>query len=207
MFDEFCGVGGWSIGFYRHGFQCFGIDNVDVGYPYHLFKSDIRQFDGREFQGKVRAVMISPPCTEYSKITVLSAWKGQRPPPDPYGPNGVELVKEGLRVKDEIAPKYWLLENVLTSRKYIEPILGEPKMKVGPYLLWGNFPLGIFSAEPRKQIKGFHAEKAPSGKYVITKGSDGRGLPEDFAFDPLRSWKRARIPVFIAEELAKACSV
>lgn len=203
MFDCYCGVGGWSVGFYRHGFQCIGLDNIDVGYPYHLIKEDIRNFDGTEFKGKIRAMMISPPCTEFSKITALSAWKGQRPPPDPE--KGLELVREGIRVRDEIQPRYWLLENVLTSRQYIEPLLGE-SFKVGPYAIWGNFPKQLFTAEPRKQIKGVHAEKAPSGKYVITKGSDGRGLPEDFAFDPLRSWKRARIPVFLAEEIAKACT-
>ncbi len=41
-----------------------------------------------------------------------------------------------------------------------------------------------------------------------TLGKHGNkvGLPEDFPFDPLRSWKRARIPVWLSEEIAKHCA-
>src|SRR5207247_850188 len=156
------------------------------------------------WRGKRQAMTRSPPCTEFSPITKLAAWKGQRPEPDPE--KGMELVREGIRLVKEIGPKYWLLENVYGSRKYISELLGPPRVELKPYALWGEFPSFMFDAEPGKKQKekGTHATKAPSGKWVVTKGGNRVGLPEDFAFDPLRSWKRARIPIFLAQTMAKA---
>lgn len=205
--DLECGMGGWSIGFHREGFDCYGVDIVDVGYPYKLILEDIRTFNGEDFHKiGVTAVVASPPCTEFSQITQLSAFKGQRPPPNPE--KGLELVRHTKRVIDEIKPKYWVLENVFGARKYIDPILGQPKLVAKPWVLWGNWPHTLFSREPRKTSKAFHhgpwnwSDNLSKGGDVFAKGGDKRGLPEDFPFDPLRSWKRARIPVFLSQSIA-----
>jgi hypothetical protein len=233
-------MGGWSIGFHRAGFQCIGIDTVDVGYPYELLQRDIRELDGNDilrhcflrgyaknYERCVTAVVASPPCVEYSKITMLSYRKGQRGPPDPE--KGNVLVRATKRVIDEIQPKYWVVENVFGARKHIDPILGRPCLVSNPYVLWGNIPPTMFRFEPRRVSKEFHhgpwnwadktsgAGKDPAtSKWVIGKnfsqlndwkkgkGGTRRGLPEDFPFDPLRSWKRARIPVFLSHSIATA---
>lgn len=44
ILDLCCGMGGWSIGFYRAGFECTGVDTLDIGYPYHLVQADVRSW-------------------------------------------------------------------------------------------------------------------------------------------------------------------
>lgn len=43
------------------------------------------------------------------------------------------------------------------------------------------------------------------GGDVFGKGGGRIGRPEDFPFDPLRSWKRARIPVWLSQQIARWC--
>lgn len=196
LLDLFCGTGGWSIGFHRKDFDCTGVDNVDVGYPYELILSDIRRFHAGEDYDVITA---SPPCTEFSTLTVLSWKKGQRGPPEPE--KGMELVREAIRVIDEVKPRYWLLENVYGSIPHISAILGKPTLLAKPWVLWGNMPIGLMPFPKGGDTKMSHTfEKKP-----LNKGGNRMGLPEDFAFDPLRSWKRARIPVWLAMQIAEAC--
>jgi hypothetical protein len=176
-------MGGWSIGFHREGFDCKGVDIVDVGYPYKLIQADVRELT---FKIDVDVVVASPPCTEFSPLTKLSWRKGQRGPPNPE--KGMELVMAGMRVISQANPKFWLLENVKGAIPYFEkiPHLGEPRAKIGSYCLWGNFPGLDFDGNPNK-------------------GGDKIGLPEESYRDPLRSWKRARIPVQLSLAVARAC--
>jgi len=61
LLDLCCGFGFWSIGFYREGFDCTGVDIVDVGYPYKLVLEDIRNYHPKE---SYDVIVASPPCTE-----------------------------------------------------------------------------------------------------------------------------------------------
>jgi hypothetical protein len=177
-------MGGWSIGFHRQGFDCLGIDMVDLGYPYEFIQKDIRTI--QEPLGKFDCVVASPPCTEFSPLTKLSWRKGQRGPPDPE--KGMTLVMEALRIISLVRPKFWLIENVKGAIPYFGkiPMLWRPQAKIGSYCLWGNFPELDFNGHP-------------------TKGGNKIGLPEDSYRDPLRSWKRARIPVELSLAVARAC--
>jgi hypothetical protein len=194
LLDLFAGMGGWSVGFHREGFECLGIDIVDVGYPYELIVSDIRDY--HPVPVSVEVIVASPPCTEYSQLTMLSYQKGQRAKPDPE--KGNELVREAKRVIDEAKPKFWILENVYGSIPHITSILGKPMFIAKPWVLWGNLPPFMFEFEPKR---GGHGK----GGNILGKGGGRIGLPEDFPFDPLRSWKRARIPVWLAQTIAKEC--
>ena len=198
--DIFGGLGGWSIGFHREGFVCHGVDIVDVGYPYDLTVCDVRDYHPNY---RPDVIVESPPCTEFSQLTILSWKKGQRGPPEPE--KGIALVKEGFRVIQEAQPTFWIVENVYGSIKHISPILGKPRLLAKPWVLWGNFPEFMFETEPRRSTRkslGVHFGK---GGDVLGKGGGRIGLPEDFPFDPLRSWKRARIPVFLSQRIAQVC--
>ena len=192
LLDLFCGVGGWSIGFYRRGFECTGVDIVDVGYPYNLILSDMRKYHPGYSPDVITA---SPPCTEFSTLTQLSFRKGQRGPPEPE--KGMELVREALRVIDEAQPRYWLLENVYGSIEHISAVAGKPLLLAKPWVLWGNIPMPLMSIPKGGDSKISHT-------FEKNKGGNRIGLPEDFAFDPLRSWKRTRIPVWLSMQIAEA---
>lgn len=195
VLDLFCGMGGWSIGFWREGFNCQGVDIIDVGYPYNLTVSDIKNYHPTT---QPDVIVLSPPCTEFSTLTILSWKKGQRGPPEPE--KGIELVKEGLRVVKEANPKFWILENVYGSIPHLTPILGKPRLVAKPWVLWGNFPEYMWDSEPKHK-----GDKKLCHTFEGGKHGNRIGLPEDFPFDPLRSWKRAKIPVFLSQKLAKVC--
>jgi len=201
LLDVFAGMGGWSIGFYREGFECIGIDLVDVGYPYRLVLADVKDYCPKEH---FDVVVESPPCTEFSHLTMLSYKRGQRGPPDPD--KGIQLVKEGIRIKDEVKPVYWVIENVYGAIPYLQPLLGKPMLLAKPWVLWGNLPNFMFDFEPRRRgdTKMSHTfEHTGKGGDIFGKAGGRTGIPEDFAWDPLRSWKRARIPVFLSQVIAK----
>lgn len=204
VLDLFCGMGGWSIGFYREGFDCVGVDIIDVGYPYQLWQTDIREWQANP-AWNFDVIVSSPPCTEFSPLSRLSYQKGQRAKPDPD--KGLELIRESMRVTMEAQPKYWILENVYASIPYIHSVLGKPMLIAKPWVLWGNLPNFMFEFEPKRggdQKTSHTFEHHGKGGNVLGKGGGRIGLPEDFAFDPLRSWKRARIPVFLSQSIARA---
>jgi hypothetical protein len=202
LLDLFCGMGGWSIGFYREGFNCTGVDIIDVGYPYTLIKQDIKSYNFTA-GNKPDVITASPPCTEFSPMTKLSAYLKERAPPDPEGPNGLGLVKEAIRVIKEVNPRFWLLENVFGSRKYIEPLLGKPRVEARPYILWGNFPDILW---PDNTSRNKNTSSVFSSEAIAVAKKNRGILPQDFPFDPLRSWKRSKIPIWVSQTVAKACA-
>ena len=101
VLDLFCGMGGWSIGFHREGFDCVGLDQTDFGYPYEFIQGDIRTV--KEALGKFDVVVASPPCEYYSQA--------RNTKPREYG-KGDELVREASRVIKLHEPRWWIIENV-----------------------------------------------------------------------------------------------
>lgn len=193
--DVCCGMGGASIGFHRAGFECTGVDAVDLAYPYDLILADARIWHPKKHYD---VVWLSPVCTEWSSLTRLAIARGQRGPPDVEG--ALELVEGCLRIKDEANPTFWILENVAGGEKYIEPLLGKPKLRRGPWRLWGKFPPFLLPECPKSmkkttgQLKGFREGHGAHDK-----------LNSVFAFNPLRSWFRAKIPIPLSVPLGRAC--
>ncbi len=66
LLDLFCGVGGWSKSFAARGWQCVGVDVLQLGYPYELKKCDVRQLT-QDFINSFDAVTASPPCEEFAR--------------------------------------------------------------------------------------------------------------------------------------------
>lgn len=141
VLDLFCGMGGWSIGFWRQGFDCVGVDIVDVGYPYRLIQKDVR--DIHQAIDKFDVIVASPPCQEFSNGRYLNMKKGGLPPRPEMG---MELVRECKRVIDLHEPRYWAIENVRGSVPHISQFLGEaPSYQRSPQYVWGNLPLGLMA--------------------------------------------------------------
>src|SRR5947199_410716 len=73
--DLCCGLGGWSHGLIAEGWDVIGYDveRHEYGeekYPGQLVIQDIRTIDGRQFKGKVSLLVASPPCIEFSYMSM-----------------------------------------------------------------------------------------------------------------------------------------
>lgn len=90
---------------------------------------------------KIDLIWASPPCREFSNgfSSPKSIWAREFGI-ESYKPN-MSLLEAAIKIIKITEPKYWVIENVVGSIKYFEPLLGPPRQIIGPYVLWGNFPL------------------------------------------------------------------
>lgn len=201
LLDLCCGLGGWSVGFHRAGFDCTGVDVLDIGYPYRLIQADVCNWLAPS-GGHVDVVTASPPCTEWSQLLRLAVARGQRGPGDTA--KGLEIVKGCIRIIQEVKPKFWILENVRGSLPFIEPLLGAPRLKRGPWFLWGNFPVFLLPENPEVMAKTSGCIRSVRYSKDHCNGAQDK-LNSVFAFNPLRSFFRAKIPLPLSVPLGEAC--
>lgn len=183
VLDLFCGMGGWSIGFHRAGFDCTGLDITDFGYPYNFIRQDIRTVT--ETLGKFEVVVASPPCEYYSQA--------RNDKPREYA-KGDDLVKEASRVIQLHQPDYWIIENVRGAVPHISRILGsKPVYSRGPQFLWGHFPSPLIPDQSFRKL-GFFDRNTSSGR-----------MREDYL--KLRKSIRSIVPLGLATPIAEQISV
>lgn len=165
MLDLFAGLGGASQTMKARGWD---VVTVDTG-PFDVtFNGDVRDFHARP--GHFDLVWASPPCDEFSRESQPWCRTGAIP--------SVDLVMESIRIIREARPRWWVLENVRGSLKYIVPILGPWKAHLGPFFLWGEFPESIVWPQVT------HSKQAFSGR---------------------RKDLRAKLPEGVSRALAVAC--
>jgi hypothetical protein len=88
---------------------------------------------------KVDLVWASPPCLDFSRAYNAPGPQAERENID-FEPN-LNLLKKSIELIEELNPTHWIIENVVGSIKHFEPFLGQPRQIIGPFVLWGNFPL------------------------------------------------------------------
>ncbi len=150
--DLFSGLGGASEAFLQdeRNWSVLRIDNnpllCDVPNTRIMDIRDIQAYSPRKTRhwfpvpARIECIWASPPCTEFSggfhspKSKAARAGKLEEYNPD------LSLLQSALDIIKICEPKYWVIENVIGSIRYFEPILGKPKQIIGPYVLWGNFP-------------------------------------------------------------------
>jgi len=183
MLDLMSGLGGQSEAFLRAGWSVLRIDNnpllADVASTVIMPVELVDPNHWTDHPAQITYVHASPPCTEFSTGFSSPRSIAERSGED-YMPN-MKLVMEAIRIIDTIRPKWWSLENVKGSIRYLRPILGEPRLIVGSFVYWGNFPL--FD---------------PKSLTIPTKSEMDR------RHDPLRANHRAHIPLVISEAFLTA---
>lgn len=177
LLDLFCGLGGWSNGFDKCGFQCTGVDIVNVGYSFELILASVLELNTEKLKGKFDVIVGSPPCRDFSKICNIGQkrWK-IKPCPE----NGLILVHAFIKIVNEVNPPYWILENVPKLDSYInlEPQIKGKISDTQYRYFWGEFP-------------------PPLLPFV-------NSIRVDHITGKFSSWKRAKIPTPISEAFAKA---
>jgi len=189
MLDLFSGLGGASESMLVNGWEIKRIENNPLlqGVP-NTELIDVLDFEKQlelricEYGNPdaIKLIWASPPCTAFStgwsSPKMQAAREGK-----PYEPNdAIELVKSAKSIIDMLNPQYWVIENVRGSIKHLTPILGEPAVIAGPYVLWGRFP--PFEIPP-----------------IDTKASK-----DTWSTDPLRANRKACIPYALSDALRVA---
>lgn len=127
-------------------------------------------------------VWASPPCYEYTLGYEGPRGRHQRSgSKEPYEPC-LALPKRCLEIIQRISPTYWVIENVVGSISFLEPILGPPRLIIGPFVLWGEFPL-------------FNVDLPRNHKATADK-----------RWSALRANHRAKIPGILSEGLRQVLS-
>ena len=118
-------------------------------------------------------VWASPPCTEFSCVNK------QRNVEDP----NLEILIACLEIIERLDCNYWIIENVKGAHQiFNEEIERTPTQIIGPFFLWGEFPL--IAIEHRDTFKH---------RKMLTKGSR-----------ILRPHLRAKVPMAVSEGLRSA---
>jgi len=179
MLDLFSGLGGASEAFVRaQGWDVVRIENeplLEGVECTHMM--DVQDFLDSHLVGTFDVIWASPPCLEFSRAYNAPAPTAQREGRE-FEPD-LSLVRAALAIIECLEPKWWVIENVHGARGPLMPILGAPALLVGPFALWGSIP-------PLDIPKGFNHCKNEND----TGGSD-----------PLRSQRRAVVPLEISEAL------
>ena len=189
MLDLYSGLGGASEAMYQDtiNWSVLRIDNNQLlnNVPNTVIM-DIKTLPGQLHKPKytqdIDLIWASPPCTEFSggyssPKSIASRTIGL----ENYEPD-MSLLETAIKIIDIVKPRYWVIENVAGSIRYFREYLGEPRQIIGPYVLWGNFPL--LDVDPDRVKKKKH------------KDTNSR--------DPLRSNKRAKVDFEISAGLKKA---
>jgi hypothetical protein len=148
--DLFSGFGGASEAFAQDlgNWTVLRIDNNPLlgGVPFTVIDDidNVKQnLTGPVFEiaEKIDVIWASPPCRDFSNA--YSSPKSihvREHGLDSYKPD-MSLLTTALDIIDYVKPKYWIIENVVGSIRYFRDLLGEPRQIIGPYVLWGNFPI------------------------------------------------------------------
>lgn len=181
--DWCCGDGGMTAGMLKAGFQVQGVDVVRrPAYPAPVVIHDVRTAPP-DLVPWSEWDHFSPPCNRFSQARAW-AWKD-----DPPTEADLDILEACLRLRDQRKPTYWSVENVRGAVKWFRPLLGEPRLKHGPFFFWGNFP-------------GFLLSRSGIKKGLLGGSrSPGHGNQRHTHRDP---WLRARVPFELAGPMAQA---
>lgn len=130
----------------------------------------------------------SIPCTyfstAYSSPRSVCERGGGRIEDDQGFQSIMELVETTKELIELLKPKYWIIENVHGSGRFLEPYFGKPK-KFGSFLLYGKFPAINVDQGLQKFFANYKKPDAHSG-------------------NPLRANIRAKVPFELSNAVCQS---
>ena len=188
MLDLFSGLGGASQAMVDHkDWQVIRIDNNPLLLEHvpdmTLMSIEEVHANLSVYSGlAIDLLWASPPCVNFSDACDAPKSKFIRENPGKKYQPDMTLIKMTLEIIEALKPRAWIIENVRGSIPYFTPLMGVPKVKIGPYYLYGNFPL--FNAQLKEGYSKAKNDKTSS--------------------DPLRANYRAFVPREISEAARKS---
>jgi hypothetical protein len=167
--DLCCGKGGWARGLILEEFCVIGVDIIDQpDYPGHFIQGDVCLLLGGWLRGRVRLIVASPPCEEFSRHDMPWTRKRNPPPPD-------LSIAESVKRISEASGAPTVVENTRGSKKFLEPLLG-PARRCGSFYLYGDVPVLLPKMYPGRSGRGVPDREAARRKHC--RYDDGRPLRE-----------------------------
>ena len=127
LLDVFCGVGGWTKQFQKIGWQCTGVDLVNLGYPGELIICDALELT-EEFMACFDAYVMSPPCEEYARAWLPWVRMDKTPAPE-----AIRLLEWSVKWCNN-------RENALCECSKFAARHVSGAQIFGSYALWGDVP-------------------------------------------------------------------
>ena len=185
------------------GHEVFSSDIND--FPGIDYLCDILMFDIKQMPFQPDMVWASPPCTGFSVAAIGHHWTGGRGayiPKTETAKLGIQLLRETLRIIDEINPKVWFIENPRGLMRKMPELEGRHRNTV-TYCQYGDTrmkPTDIWTNSrtwnPRPMCKNGAPchEAAPRGSRTGTQGLKG-------------NYERSKIPNDLCIEIIKSASL
>jgi len=187
VLDLFSGIGGFTLGLERAGFQTAAFCEIDPycrkvlarHWPSVPIHDDIRKLDGTKYAGAVDIVCGGFPCQD---ISVGHVWTQAR---------GLDGERSGLwfeyrRIIDEVRPRWAIIENVSALRsRGLDAVLGS-LAEIGYDAEWHCIPASAAGAAHHRDRVWVVAH--PAGERVEGLWPEGFQVPHALAhpFLPLR---------------------
>ena len=177
--DLCCGLGGWTNGLLAAGWDVIGCDIEKwPGYPAPQITGDVRNVDAELLDEmrditkgrRVSLVVASPPCQEFSKLSLPFFHKLKK---SGFQPDKT-IWEACVRIAQELKAPL-VLENVRGAQTY----MGPAKSHSGSFYLWGDVPACI------PQVS------KPKGINLDRKNFNGKALPKDYA-GPRKYWGKSK---------------
>jgi len=185
------------------GHEVFSSDIND--FPGIDYLCDVLMFDVKHLPFQPDMVWASPPCTGFSVAAIGHHWTGGRGayiPKTETAKLGIQLLRETLRIIDEINPKVWFIENPRGLMRKMPELEGKHRKTV-TYCQYGDSrmkPTDIWTNSrtwnPRPMCKNGAPchEAAPRGSRTGTQGLKG-------------NYERSKIPNDLCIEVIKSASL
>ena len=174
MLDLFSGLGGASESFRENGWEVWRGDFNELFYleDSEYYVPDTVKWDAYTDDvpaGKIDFLWASPPCYEFSTAFHSPRSIAQREGRE-YEPD-MTMINRTKEIIDIVKPRFWAVENVVGSSKYIEPIFGKHRILLDSAMIWGNFPIVGFEEKEkgRKKIVGDKARHSPIRSNIRAK--------------------------------------
>ena len=185
------------------GHEVFSSDIND--FPGIDYLCDILMFDIKQMPFEPDMIWASPPCTGFSVAAIGHHWTGGRGayiPKTETAKLGIQLLRETLRIIDEINPKVWFIENPRGLMRKMPELEGKHRKTV-TYCQYGDSrmkPTDIWTNSrtwnPRPMCKNGAPchEAAPRGSRTGTQGLKS-------------NYERSKIPNDLCIEIIKSASL
>ena len=141
ILDLCSGLGGWTEAFAQNNWTVIRVEN-NPALQYVPFTLELDVLKWEEWVDEIphpQIIVASPPCLEFSRAYSAPGPRAERTGQQ-FEPD-MSLVQACLDIIDYFKPETWIVENVQGAQGHFLPLIGARRQRIGPFYLWGNFPL------------------------------------------------------------------